>query len=189
MDSKIRIKTNRIRLIMLILIPLSLFLTPSCKQNKWAEWKVQNEMWLEQIAQKEGVRKSASGLLYEIEEDPLKDNGEARPNLTSTVICDYRVELINGYVIEYQGPTFGGSQSATLNLANTISGFAEGCTKIHNHGDIKLYIPAYLGYDQAKYNSNEYGDAEGFGTEGTTAYIPPYSTLIYTIHLCSVISD
>ena len=180
MDSKIRIKTNRIGLIMLILVPLSLFLTPSCKQNKWAEWKVQNEVWLEANKSQPGVKVTSSGLQYKVIADPTKN--DARPNPTSTVICDYTVKLINGYQVD-------AANNVSLSLANTISGFAEGCRQIHNNGDIELYIPAYLGYDQAKYNSNEYGDAEGFGTEGTTAYIPPYSTILYTIHLCSVISD
>jgi len=74
----------------------------------------------------------------------------------------------------------------SLNLSTTISGFAEGCNKVHNNGDIELFIPAYLGYDQTKYESNDYGKAEGSGTEGTQTYIPPYSTLIYTVHICSV---
>ena len=40
---------------------------------------------------------------------------------------------------------------------------------------IELYIPYELGYvDEAQ------------GTEGTTGYIPPYSTLIFTIHLDAV---
>jgi FKBP-type peptidyl-prolyl cis-trans isomerase len=77
----------------------------------------------------------------------------------------------------------------TLNLNNVIPGFAEGCTKINNNGDIELYIPCYLGYDYQKYQEKEEYDAEGFGTEGTSGYIPPYSTLIYTIHICSVLGN
>ena len=49
-----------------------------------------------------------------------------------------------------------------------------------------LFIPAYLGYDYQKYEDNDAYNAEGYGTEGTQAYIPPYSTLIYEIHLCAV---
>ena len=74
----------------------------------------------------------------------------------------------------------------SLSLASTIPGFQEGCHLIHNNGDIELFIPAYLGYDYTKYQSGEYDSAEGYGSEGTQIYIPPYSTLIYTIHLCGV---
>ena len=64
-------------------------------------------------------------------------------------------------------------------LASTIPGFREGCIKVRTHGDIHLYIPAHLGYD---YDTS---DGRGAGTEGYKTYIPPYSTLIYEIHICS----
>lgn len=172
-----RVKTKWLMQIIFVLIPLSLFLCPSCKQNNWADWKVQNEIWLENNKKQAGVQVSSSGLQYKIIADPTPQ--DARPNLNSTVICDYTATLINGYQVDY-------GNLVSLNLANVISGFAEGCHKIHNNGDIELYIPAYLGYDNTKYTSNQYGEAEGYGTEGTTGYIPPYSTLIYTIHICAV---
>ena len=191
MDSKIKLKVEsrkskdeRRKLIVIALIALCPFFFTACKQNNWADWKVQNEMWLEQKAKEDGVQKSSSGLLYKIIADPTPQ--DAQPNLTSSITCDYRVTLINGNVIEYQGSTFGGDKSVTLNLANTIKGFAEGCHKIHNNGDIEFYIPAYLGYDYAKFQSDDYNSAEGYGTEGTTSYIPPYSTLIYEVHICGV---
>ncbi len=188
MDSKIRIKTaaegrsktkDRFaqRLILLVLIPFSLLFTPSCKTNNWTEWKVQNEMWLAANKTQPGVQTSSTGLQYKIIEDPTPQ--DARPNKNSVIVCDYTVKLINGYTVE-------SINGATLALSGTIPGFQEGCHKIHNNGDIELYIPAYLGYDYAKYQSDEYNKAEGVGTEGTQGYIPPYSTLIYTIHICGV---
>ncbi|MBO7457921.1 MAG: FKBP-type peptidyl-prolyl cis-trans isomerase [Paludibacteraceae bacterium] len=174
MDSKIKI----------VAFCSLLFLLSGCKQNNWADWKVQNELWLEQKAQEAGVVKTSTGLLYKIISDPTPQ--DAKPNTTSTILCDYKVSLINGYVIEYQGPTFGGAASQSIGLSSTIPGFAEGCHQIHNNGDIEIYIPAYLGYDYSKYESDEYNEAEGYGTEGTTGYIPPYSTLIYEVHICAV---
>ena len=67
--------------------------------------------------------------------------------------------------------------------------FSEGCHKIHNKGTIELYIPAYLGYDYEKYNSDKYNKAEGMGTEGTTGYIPPYSTLIYHVEISAIVGN
>ena len=180
MDRKIRIKTSWIRLIILVLIPFSLLLTPSCKTNSWTEWKVQNEMWLAANKTKPGVQTSSTGLQYKIIEDPTPQ--DAKPNKNSVIICDYTVKLINGYQVD-------GGNNVSLALANTIPGFQEGCHKIHSNGDIELYIPAYLGYDYSKYQSNEYNAAEGYGTEGTQGFIPPYSTLIYTIHICGVTGD
>lgn len=177
MDRKIIIKTKWSRLILLVLIPCSLFLTPSCKTNNWTEWKMQNEVWLENNKTQPGIKVSSTGLQYRVIADPTPQ--DARPNTTSTVVCDYTVKLINGYQVD-------AGNNVALNLANTIPGFAEGCRKIHNNGDIELFIPAYLGYDYAKHQQNEYNKAEGYGTEGTQGYIPPYSALIYTIHLCGV---
>ena len=175
MDSKmIKVKAYRLKVIGLCLAALSLY---GCKENDWTEWKVQNEIWLENNKSAEGVQVTSSGLQYRIIADPTPL--DARPNQTSTIICDYKLSLINGNQID-------AANYVALNLNNTIAGFAEGCHKIHANGDIELFIPAYLGYDKTKYDSNEYNDAEGYGTEGTQSYIPPYSTLIYTVHICAV---
>ena len=152
----------------------------SCKENKWLDWKSQNEMWLEHNKTQPGVETTSSGLQFRKIADPGAQNGESKPNLNSTIICDYTVKLINGY-------TVSAANGVTLSLGSTIPGFSEGCHKIHTHGDIELYIPAYLGYDYQKYKDNKYGKAEGLDTEGTTSYIPPYSTLIYEVHICSIV--
>ena len=173
MDSKIS-KAVKYPFIYIVIIALSFV---GCKENKWADWKVQNEVWLENNKSNPGVVVCDDGLQYRIIADPTPQ--DARPNLNSTIICDYTVKLINGHQID-------GGQYVTLSLSSCIKGFAEGCHKIHNNGDIELFIPAYLGYDKTKYDSDEYEEAEGYGTEGTQAYIPPYSVLIYTIHICGV---
>ncbi len=175
MDSKIKSLTAYALTICAFV--LTLIFCPSCKKNDWADWKVQNEVWLINNAAKDSVQVSSTGLQYKIIADPTPQ--DARPNLNSTVVCDYTLKLINGAMID-------AGNNVALNLSNTIAGFAEGCHKIHSNGDIELFIPAYLGYDKAKYDTNDYSAAEGFGTEGTQSYIPPYSTLIYTVHICGV---
>lgn len=137
-------------------------------------------MWLEHNKTQPGVKTTSTGLQYKIIADPGAVNGESKPNQTSTIICDYTAKLINGY-------TVSAANGITLSLAQTIPGFSEGCHKVHTHGDIELYIPAFLGYDYEKYNADKYNDAEGLGTEGSISYIPPYSTLIYTVHICSIV--
>lgn len=164
----------------MILIALFSLLMAGCKENKWAEWKVQNECWLDQNLKEDGVSKTSTGLQYRIISDPTPQ--DARPNSTSTIVCDYKVKLINGYQVD-------GGNYVSLSLANCIPGFTEGCRLIHNNGDIQLFIPCYLGYDATKYSENDSYNAEGYGTEGTQSYIPPYSALIYEIHLCGVIGD
>ncbi|MCR5533427.1 MAG: FKBP-type peptidyl-prolyl cis-trans isomerase [Paludibacteraceae bacterium] len=159
-----------------------LFCLTGCQENNWMDWKAQNELWLENNKNQPGVVTSSSGLQYKIVADPLAGYGEATPNRTSTIVCDYTVRLINGYKVD-------AANSQPITLSGVIAGFSEGCTKIHSNGDIEIYIPAYLGYDAEKYNSGDYYHAEGYGTEGTQSYIPPYSTLIYEVHICSIVGN
>ena len=168
---------NKIKTFTIWAFTICSFILSGCTQNNWADWKVQNELWLANNLKQEGVQVTESGLQYKIIADPTPK--DARPKPSSTIVCDFRLTLINGCQIQ------AGTTEPTT-LSNFIPGFVEGCRKIHNNGDIELYIPAYLAYDYEKYQSNEYDKAEGYGTEGTSGYIPPYSTLIYVIHLCSV---
>lgn len=168
---------SKIKTFAVIAFTLLAFSLSGCKENKWADWKVQNEIWLKNNKTQPGVVITSSGLQYKVLADPTPQ--DACPNNTSTIICDYTVKLINDYVVE-------DNHNVGISLSNTIPGFAEGCHRIHTHGDVELYIPAYLGYDYSKYETNEYNEAEGYGTEGTQGYIPPYSTLIYTIHICGI---
>ena len=181
MDSKIKVKSERLKVkgVLSALCILCAVLISGCKENKWVDWKVQNELWLEQNKTQPSVHVTASGLQYKIIADPTPQ--DARPNKTSTINCDYSLRLINGCPID------GGNNN--FSLPNTVQGFAEGCCLVHNHGDIELYVPCYLGYDSEKYSSDDEYNAEGNGTEGTSTYIPPYSTLIFTIHICDVLGN
>ena len=144
---------------------LSLF---SCKKDNWTDWKLQNEMWLEANAKKEGVVTTPSGLQYKI---LYQGNvNDTKPDDASTIICSYTGTLINGYEFDKSnGP-------AQLSVSSVVDGFAEGIKKIHVHGDIEMYIPYELGY----------GDSIQ-GVEGSLSgrVIPPYSTLIFNVHLNS----
>lgn len=145
------------------LLALSLL---SCKQKDWIDWKTQNEIFMLQNKTKNGVQTTSSGLQYRIiTEGNVYD---VRPNSTSTIRLDYELSLINGNVIE-------SVNNATLGLSTAIKGFVEGIKKIHVHGDIELFIPWDLAYGE-----------NGTGSEGGTMYIPPYSALVYTIHLTGV---
>ncbi len=155
-------------------------LLAGCTENQWLDWKVQNDLWLEQnIINHEGDSSFfvlSDGLQYRVIADPVP--WEAQPNASSTVVCDYTGKLINGYQFD------GGSSQ--FSMSNLVSGFSEALRKIHKHGDIEIYVPYYLGYDEEKISSGETNKAEGNGTEGTQSYIPPYSVLIFTVHLSDV---
>lgn len=191
MDSTMKIKNLLTRPILFGLLSLLLLPLSSCKEHGWVDWKTQNEIWLENNKTKSGVKVTESGLQYWIEADPMASSHDARPNTTSTIICDYDLYLINGFFGEYNpaNKALNSGRNVSLTLSSTIPGFSEGCHKIHNQGDIWLYIPAYLGYDSDKYDEDKYDEAEGNGTEGTSSYIPPYSTLIYRVHISSVVGN
>ncbi len=150
--------------LLILILPFILF---SCKEDNWMDWKVQNEIWLENNLRSDStIQMTADSLQYKIIYAGIQS--DVRPQATSTIYCDYRLRLINGYQVD-------AAQDAALSMSNVIAGFAEGLKKIHVHGDIMLYIPWQLGYG-----------SEGNGTEGTGSYIPPYSTLIYEVHLNGV---
>ena len=153
---------------LLYILPLLALLLVSCKQDNWMDWKLQNEMWLEANKHNEGVQTSSTGLQYRIlyEGNPT----DAKPDDASTIIVSYTGRLINGY-------QFDASSGAALTMARLVDGFSEGMKKIHSHGDIELFIPQELGY----------GDSIQ-GVEGSLSgsVIPPYSTLIFQVHLSAV---
>ena len=149
----------------ILFLALSVIFLSGCKKDNWLDWRAQNQLWLEQNKTNPGVQVSPTGLQYKIIADP--NPTDARPSSGSSVYCDYRGTLING--VQFDGG------SATLAVNSVVEGFAEGLKKIHCHGDIELYIPSELGYKD-----------EEQGTEGTSSYIPPYSTLIFTVHIRAV---
>ena len=151
------------------ILALLAVLCSSCKKDNWLDWKTQNELYLEQLVKSDTTgmyQKTASGLVYRIEYPGIPT--DVRPSGASTVYVDYTGWLINGY--QFDQATY-----SSLAVSQVVAGFAEGIKKIRNQGDIWLYIPWDLAYGE-----------EGTGTEGGSGYIPPYSTLIFQIHLCAV---
>lgn len=144
---------------------LALFLT-GCKQDNWIDWKLENELWLRQNLNEPGVRLSptGSGLQYKVISQG--NTTDARPNSTSYVIVDYKGTFING-------KTFDSGENTSFNLSQVVEGFAEGLKLMNVHGDYVLFIPWELGY----------GDNEN---ESRPSSIPPYSTLIFEVHLSAV---
>lgn len=157
---------KRLGYILFLLLALS-----GCKQNDYLDWKAMNEAWLEHNKTQPGVQTMASGLQYKIL-NPSPNPTESKPNYDNTVVVEYKLYLISSYGGYNTGNLLQESQEAVFLLQNTVAGFAEGLHMMHVHDDYMLYIPYNLGYG-----------SEGTGTEGNFGYIPPYSTLIYQVHL------
>ncbi len=146
-----------------------------CKQNNYLDWKSLNESWLEYNKTQPGVVTTTTGLQYK-QLNPSPNPTESRPNYNSTVVVDYKLYLISSYsgkdYVYNKGQLLQESTDAIFLLQQTVPGFSEGLQKMHVHDDFVLYIPHSLGYG-----------SDGTGTEGYFGYIPPYSTLIYEVHL------
>lgn len=141
------------------------FAISSCEQNNWIDWKVQNQLWLEKNKTNPNIQVTSTGLQYKVLHQGIAGSG--RPNSSGYVNVSYKGRLIDG-------TQFDSGNNTTLSVSGVVAGFAEGLQKMNLHGDFILYIPADLGYG-----------AEARGSEGNNNYIPPYSTLIFEVHLNS----
>ena len=152
--------------ILVLLLTLS-----SCKQENYLDWKSMNEAWLEYNKTQPGVVTTSTGLQYK-QLNPSPNPTEARPNYSSTVIVDYKLYLISSYGGYSIGNLLQEGTETAFSMQNVVPGFSEGLHLMHVHDDFVLYIPYQLGYG-----------VDAVGTEGYFGYIPPYSTLIYEVHL------
>lgn len=154
-------KTTKIFPLLLVIV-----LVCGCKRDNWLDWKIENQLWLQENAKKAGVVTTPTGFQYKCIEAGWDKS--ARPDDAKIVTIDYTGQLINGYV-------FDSSEGYTSYVSNFVSGFAEGLKKMHQFGEYEFYIPYELGYGM-----------EGTGSEGSSSFIPPYSTLIFRVYLRSI---
>lgn len=159
----------------IVLLMLPLFLMYGCKQDEWMDWKLENELWLRQNGQSDAVRTTPTGLQYRV----LYQGNEydAKPSNGSVVVMDYSLRLINGIEVDNsKGVSMTVTKYDGTTGSGLIDGFVEGLKRMNVGGDYVLYVPWELGY----------GKDGGAATEQSSSFIPPYSTLIFTIHLSSV---
>lgn len=122
--------------------------------------------YLREIAKQEGVKKTESGLLYEI---VIPGNRNKHATLdTDLVRINYEGKLRNGTVFD---STFERNESEQFALNQLIRGLAEGIKLIGEGGVIKLWIPPHLGYGR----HGIYGGIVG-----------PNQALAYTITLINI---
>ena len=155
----------------ILYIALAMLALTGCKQNNYLDWKALNEAWLEQNKTQPGVVTTSSGLQYK-QLNPSPNPTESRPNYSSNVVVDYKLYLISSYGGYKIGEPLQEGTSVQFSMSAVVSGFAEGLHLMRVHDDFMLYIPYSLGYG-----------SEAVGTEGNYSFIPPYSTLIYEVHL------
>ena len=145
---------KRITFLPFLLLVITLMLA-SCEEDKYADWKILNQQWIEKHKDDVGFNQTESGLCYKV----IHQGEMGKPDVNSVITVKYKGTLIDGTV-------FDKNDNFTQSLASLVSGWVEGVRKMNVGGKYIFYIPSDLGYgDEA------YGD------------IPPHSTLIFEIEL------
>jgi FKBP-type peptidyl-prolyl cis-trans isomerase FkpA len=122
----------------------------------------------EKFAKQDGVKKTKSGLLYQI----LEKGSEKHPTENDTVIVHYTGTLTDGRKFD---SSYDRGEPATFPLNAVIKGWIEGIQLIGIGGKIKLVVPPDLAY----------GDQSRPGQEGK-AGIQPASTVIFEVELLGI---
>jgi FKBP-type peptidyl-prolyl cis-trans isomerase len=147
----------------ILIFVISVVFLSSCDEDKYADWKILNANWLENLKEENKNNPdfvvTESGLCYQI----IHSGYYTKPNGNSYIEADYTGKLITG-------KTFDSGKFENY-LYSSIAGWREAIPKIKRGGRIILYVPASLAY----------------GDDGSGA-IPPYSTLTFDITLDYVIN-
>lgn len=122
-----------------------------------------NKRFLADYAAKDGVKKTASGLMYRV----IKaGTGTSVQKGSDVVTVFYRGSLINGKVFDQTKP----EEPAQFQSGALIPGWVE-ALKLMKTGDTwEIVVPADLGY----------------GADGSGNVIPPDQTLVFTMSLAKV---
>ena len=118
--------------------------------------------FLEQNAQQEGVKVTASGLQYLV----LKEGNGVKPGPNDAVTVHYTGRLIDGTVFD---SSVERGEPATFAVGQVIPGWVEGLQLMSEGAAWRLFIPSNLAY----------------GPHGTGP-IQPNSTLIFDVQLIKV---
>ncbi len=169
---------KRIPLLIILTLTASTLFFPACeKQDKYMDWKVMNDEWLE--ARQTETTSFPFTWTIDVLKNPLLNNpfsttesgiryrvlrlgnpADRMPNPTSYIWATYEGKLIDGTSFD------SGTESYLGSLSNTVSGFQEILKKMHIGDIYEFYLPFNLGY----------------GEEGSYT-IPPYSVLIFRVEL------
>lgn len=114
------------------------------------------------FAKEKGVKKTESGLLYQVEKEGTGD----APKDSDTVVVNYKGTLIDGSVFDN---SYDRGEPLSFRLDGVIPGWTEGLKQIKKGGKIKLVIPPTLAYGKT-------------GVPG----IPANSTLVFDVELLDV---
>ena len=134
-------------------------------EEKYADYKAENEKFLAENKAKEGVKTTESGLQYKV---ITEGKGEI-PADTCKVKVNYKGTLIDGTEFD---SSYKRNEPATFRANQVIKGWTEALTMMPVGSKWELYIPQELAY-----GSRESGQ------------IKPFSTLIFEVELVGIEKD
>ena len=132
-------------------------------EEKFAEYKKENEDFLTKNKSKEGIKTTESGLQYRI----VKAGKGKVPASDSKVKVHYKGTLIDGTQFD---SSYDRKEPAVFGANQVIKGWTEALTMMPVGSKWELFIPQELGY----------------GAQGAGADIKPFSTLIFEVELLSI---
>ena len=135
-------------------------------EEKYADYKAENEKFLAENKTKDGVKTTASGLQYKV---ITEGKGEI-PADTCKVKVNYKGTLIDGTEFD---SSYKRNEPSTFRANQVIKGWTEALTMMPVGSKWELYIPQELAYG-ARESGNQ---------------IKPFSTLIFEVELLSIEKD
>lgn len=125
--------------------------------------KKEGAAFLARNKKRKGVKTLPSGLQYRV----LREGNGKKPQLTSSVVTNYRGTLVNGTEFD---SSYKRGKPATFTVRGVIAGWTEALQLMPVGSKWKLFVPASLAY----------------GGRGAGGLIGPNSTLIFEIELLAI---
>jgi FKBP-type peptidyl-prolyl cis-trans isomerase len=104
-----------------------------------AENKQEADAFIAELEDNPDVIKDPAGFYYEI----IEVGGEEKPGMDDEVVVNYKGSLIDGTVFD---SSYDRGEPATFPMSGVIPGFSGGLSKIGEGGEVRIFIPAELGY-------------------------------------------
>lgn len=120
--------------------------------------------FFEDLAKNPDVKKSPTGLYYEI----IEEGEEGRASADDSVKVHYAGSLVDGTEFD---SSYKRGEPATFPVGGVVKGFGEGVQLVGKGGKVKLYIPGNLGYGP---------------TPPPGSGIPPNGTLIFEVEMIEI---
>ena len=133
-------------------------------EAQYGEYKKQNEEFMAKIAKKDGIKKLADGVYYEV----VTEGTGAVPTLSDRVKVNYEGKTIDDNI--FDSTYKDGREPIELGVTQVIKGWTDALTAMPVGSKWILYIPSEAGY-----GAQESGP------------IKPFSTLVFTVELLDIV--